>query len=57
VRWLWLLTPLIETIEVLEASADGARWTLVTSAVGAEARRLPPFEALELDVGRLWSLR
>lgn len=57
VRWLWLVTPVTSTIEVLEASADGARWTLATSAVGPEPRRLPPFDALELDVGRLWSMR
>ena len=44
VRWMWLVTPATATIEVLEAAPDFARWTLVTSAVGPEARRLPPFE-------------
>jgi Uma2 family endonuclease len=57
VRWLWLVTPLTETIEVFEKSPDQARWTLVTTAVGPEPRRLAPFEALTLDVARLWSLR
>lgn len=57
VRWLWLVAPLVETIEVFEAAKDGSRWTLVTSAVGPEPRRLAPFEALELDVAALWSMR
>lgn len=57
VRWMWLVTPLTETVEVLEATGDRSRWTLVTSAVGPEPRRLAPFEALELDISRLWSMR
>ena len=55
VPWLWLVTAETMTIEVLEAR-DG-RWTLVTSAVGPEPRRLAPFEALDLDVGRLLAMR
>ena len=57
VRWMWLVTPATATIEVLEAAPDFARWTLVTSAVGPEARRLPPFEAVELDIERISSMR
>lgn len=57
VHWMWLVTPLTETVEVLEATPDHTRWTLVTSAVGPEPRRLPPFEALDLDLSRLWSMR
>ncbi len=57
VRWMWLVTPATATIEVLEAAPDFARWTLVTSAVGPEARRLQPFDAIELDVERIWSMR
>jgi len=55
VAWTWLVTPTEETIEVFHAEAG--RWVLAASSVGAEPVRLPPFDLLELDVGRWWAMR
>lgn len=53
--WLWLVTPTEETVEVFHQ--DAKRWVLMATAVGPEAARLPPFDAIELDVGRWWAMR
>lgn len=52
VPWVWLIDPASELVEVF--AAEGERWVLAGTAVGAGAARLPPFEALELDLGRLF---
>ncbi|HRE88557.1 MAG TPA: Uma2 family endonuclease [Myxococcota bacterium] len=54
VRWMWLVTPNEETVEVFEQ--DGGRWVLAKTAVGDEPARLPPFDATELDVGAWWQI-
>lgn len=54
VRWMWLVTPNEETVEVFEQ--DGGRWVLARTAVGDEPARLPPFESVELDVGAWWQV-
>lgn len=53
VAWMWLVTPHDQRVEVFEAV--GGRWTVVKTAVGDEPERLPPFDALELDVASWWS--
>jgi Uma2 family endonuclease len=53
VRWLWLVDPLRQTVEAFERDSD--RWTVAGVAVDDEtAARLPPFEAVELEVARWW---
>jgi Uma2 family endonuclease len=54
VRWLWLVTPNEETVEVFEAVLG--RWVLEATVVGDELARLPPFEAAMLDVGAWWQM-
>lgn len=55
VQWMWLVTPTEELVEVFQQ--DAGRWVLVATAVGPEPARLPPFDAIELDVGRWWAMR
>jgi Uma2 family endonuclease len=53
VRHLWLVDPLATTLEIYRL--DGGGWRLVQTHAGAEAIRGEPFDAVELDLGSLWS--
>jgi len=52
VAFAWLIEPLDKLIEVLEL--DGATYRIVDSAQGDAARRLRPFDAIELALSALW---
>lgn len=52
VAWLWLVDPLLRTIEVY-ALRDG-EWVATTVHGGDEPARLAPFDAVELEVARWW---
>lgn len=49
---LWLLDPISRVLEVFHHS--GETWTLVGSHSGDARCRVEPFEALEIDLARLW---
>ena len=49
---LWLINPDTETVEVFRR--DEARWLLLDTYVGDMAARLEPFDAIELELWRLW---
>ncbi|MBI5610207.1 MAG: Uma2 family endonuclease [Deltaproteobacteria bacterium] len=52
---VWLVDPLLETVEVLELR-DGA-YSIVQTAEGREKRaKLRPFDAVGLDLRRWWGL-
>ena len=51
----WLIDPVEQTVEVY-ALVDG-RWTVDNVVGGDERVRLAPFEAVEIDLARLWSTR
>ena len=53
VNHAWLLDPEPRTLEVLRR--EGERWLLLDTHVGDEQVRAEPFEAIELDLARLWS--
>lgn len=53
VRHAWLVDPTLQTLEVLRLS--GAHWTLLATFVGRTAARAEPFEAIELELGSLWT--
>lgn len=53
VSHLWLLDPQPETLEVFRL--DGGSWRLVTSVAGVVRIAAEPFEALEMDLGRVWA--
>ena len=52
VPWIWIVDTVHQTIEVLEL--ERGCWVLRT-VVGEEQRvRIPPFDAIEMPLGRLW---
>jgi Uma2 family endonuclease len=53
VQHAWLLKPSDRTLEVLHLR-DGA-WTIVGVCSGSDVVRIKPFEAIELQLGQLWS--
>ncbi len=52
VTHLWFLNPLIRTLEVMRL--DGVVYTITATHSGDVHVRVPPFEAIELDLSRLW---
>lgn len=52
VQFLWLLDPLAQTLEVFRL--DGAHWLLLATHGGSETVRAAPFEAIEINLNRLW---
>jgi Uma2 family endonuclease len=52
VQHAWLVKPSDRTLEVLHLR-DGA-WTIVGVCSGSDVVRIKPFEAIELELGRLW---
>ena len=52
VSWIWIVDTIHQTIEVLEL--ERGCWVLCM-AVGEEQRvRIPPLDAIEIPLGRLW---
>jgi Uma2 family endonuclease len=49
----WLVNPLERTLEVLRLR-EGA-WTIVAVCSDSDTVRIEPFEAIELELGRLWA--
>jgi len=52
VPWAWLVDPLAHTLEVLRREAEG--WLLLAVHQGDVTVRVPPFEAVELDLAGWW---
>lgn len=52
VKHLWLVDPRIELIEVFELASG--RWSLVHTWTGDVVVRAPPFDALDIRLGRIW---
>ena len=49
---VWLVNPLNQTIEIYRR--DGTAWTLVSAHAGNAVIHAAPFEAVPLELGRLW---
>ena len=54
VAWLWFVDPAARTIEVLHHGEQG--WMVTGTFGGAGEARIPPFDAVALDVGALWDV-
>ena len=52
VRHVWLVDPLVRTIEVLRL--ENAHWTIAATFADLDIVRAEPFDALELDLSLLW---
>jgi Uma2 family endonuclease len=55
VAHLWLVDPLIETLEIYRL--DGERWVVVDTHAAEDVVRPEPFDAVELQLGRWWMPR
>lgn len=53
VEWVWLIDPLLRTLEVLRRAEVG--WSLRGTWRDDERPRAEPFEAIELELGVLWA--
>jgi len=53
VRHLWLLSPVLQTLEVYRL--EGKRWVLLETYEGDDAVRAEPFDAIELRLSLLWA--
>jgi Uma2 family endonuclease len=53
VEWVWLVDPLLRTLEVLRLAEVG--WSLRGTWRDEERVRAEPFEAIELELGVLWA--
>jgi Uma2 family endonuclease len=52
VHHLWIVDPILRTLEVYELAAD--RWVVAGAYGGTEPVRAAPFDVIELDVARWW---
>jgi Uma2 family endonuclease len=52
VRYLWLVDPVVQSLEVYRL--ENGRWSLLGTHLGEVTVRAEPFEALPLELGRLW---
>jgi Uma2 family endonuclease len=52
VEHAWIVNPLTKTLEVLRRSE--AQWTLAAAHGGDEVIRAEPFQAIDLELARLW---
>jgi Uma2 family endonuclease len=52
VAHLWLVDPIAQTLEVYRL--EGGRWVVFGTFGGDEKVRAEPFDAIELDLARLW---
>jgi Uma2 family endonuclease len=53
VEWVWLIDPVLRTVEVLHTDVEG--WTLRGTWRDDERVRAEPFDAIELELGVLWA--
>lgn len=53
VRHVWLIDARLQTLEVLRVQEGG--WRTLATHQGAERIRAAPFEAVELELGQLWT--
>jgi hypothetical protein len=52
VPWIWFVDPVSRTIEVLRLSGEDL---VVAGTFGGDMQmRIPPFDAVAIDVGALW---
>jgi Uma2 family endonuclease len=53
VKYAWLVHPIRQTLEAFTLSADGF-WMVTGTHSGNCSVRIPPFDAIELDLSLLW---
>lgn len=53
VKYVWLVHPIRQTLEAFTLNPDGY-WLTTGLHEGNQRVRVPPFDAIELDLGLLW---
>lgn len=53
VEWMWIVDPLLQTVEPYRL--ESGRWVVLPVVSGEEVVRLEPFAALEVSMGRWWA--
>jgi Uma2 family endonuclease len=53
IAWAWLIEPAHRTVEVLWLEGD--EWVVAGNYGGDQKARIPPFDAIELQLGPLWA--
>jgi hypothetical protein len=53
VKHAWLVDPMKRSVEV--SVLEGRRWCEASTHAGTDRVRLPPFQAIEIDLSNLWS--
>jgi Uma2 family endonuclease len=53
VQHVWLLDPILQTLEVFRLDGDG--WRVAMSVSGNTAVRAEPFDAVEIDLAGVWA--
>lgn len=53
VNWAWIIDPRIRTLEALRLY--DRKWLNIATLKGDERGRIEPFDAIELDLAKLWS--
>ena len=51
---VWLIDPAVQTLEILRLVGD--HWTLVGTYEGEAQVRAEPFDAVEIELGALWTI-
>lgn len=51
--YAWLVDPHAQTLEVYRL--ENERWVLLSSHEGADKVRAEPFDAVEIELGALWT--
>ncbi len=54
IPWLWFVDPALRTIEVLNRTEQG--WLVAGTFGGTGQQRIPPFEAVAIEIGPLWDI-
>ena len=52
---LWIVDPIAQMLEVFQADGGAKHWILLATHSGADIVRAAPFQAIELDLARLWA--
>ena len=55
VQHLWLVDPIARMLEVFHSNVDGSHWLLLAVHANDDKVRAMPFDAIELDLARLWA--
>ena len=53
VKHLWLVEPLAQLLEVYRHTEKG--WLLAATFTGNKKARIEPFDAIEIELSRLWA--